>query len=200
MPQNTPVLNWKNKTVWLIGASTGIGRSTAQALHAQGANVFVSARDAQALAQFVAEHPGAVALPLDATDPNALALAASTITQEQSLDLVVYCAGFYQPLRATDYDLSVMLKHEQINYVGALNLLAAVLPYFVARKAGHISLISSVAGFRGLPQSLAYGPTKAALINLAEALYIDLRASNVGVTTPNATCRWGWTCPSPPGT
>lgn len=185
MSQNPRIFDWQNKTVWLLGASTGIGRATAHALHAQGAKVFVSARDAQALNEFVAQHPGAVALPLDATDANALAVAAQTITQGQPLDLALYCAGFYQPLRATNYDLPLMLKHDQINYVGALNFLAAVLPYFVERQAGHISLISSVAGFRGLPQSLAYGPTKAALINLAETLYIDLRASKVAVSVIN---------------
>ena len=185
MPQNARILNWNNKAVWLVGASSGIGRATGSALHAQGAKVFVSARDAQALNSFVAEHPGAVALPLDATDAQALAAAAQTIEHMQPLDLVVYCAGFYQPLRATSYDLSVMLKHEQINYVGALNLLQAVLPQFLKRQSGHISLISSVAGFSGLPQSLAYGPTKAALINLAEALYVDLRASKVGVSVIN---------------
>jgi short-subunit dehydrogenase len=75
-----------------------------------------------------------------------------------------------------------MLKHQQVNYVGALYLLDAVLPYFLGRQAGHISLVSSVAGYRGLPKSLAYGPTKAALINLAETLYLDLQDSHVGVS------------------
>jgi short-subunit dehydrogenase len=75
-----------------------------------------------------------------------------------------------------------MLRHNQVNYVGALYLLSAVLPHFLARKAGHISLVSSVAGYRGLPQGLAYGPTKAALINLAETLYVDLKDSQVGVS------------------
>ena len=98
------------------------------------------------------------------------------------LDLVLYCAGYYKEMRATEFDLQVMLQHQQVNYVGALYVLAAVLPHFVARKAGHISLISSVAGYRGLPKSLAYGPTKAALINLAETLYVDLQDSHVGVS------------------
>ena len=98
------------------------------------------------------------------------------------LDLVLYCAGFYKEMRATEFDLQDMLQHQQINYVGALYVLDAVLPHFVARKAGHISLVSSVAGYRGLPKSLAYGPTKAALINLAETLYVDLQDSHVGVS------------------
>jgi NAD(P)-dependent dehydrogenase (short-subunit alcohol dehydrogenase family) len=78
-----------------------------------------------------------------------------------------------------------MLRHEQVNYSGALRVLEAVLPHLLQRRAGHISLISSVAGFRGLPQGLAYGPTKAALINLAETLYLDLRPHGIGVSLIN---------------
>jgi NAD(P)-dependent dehydrogenase (short-subunit alcohol dehydrogenase family) len=59
------------------------------------------------------------------------------------------------------FNLDEMLRHEQVNYVGALHVLDAVLPHFLARRSGHISLVSSVAGYRGLPNSLAYGPTKA---------------------------------------
>ena len=77
------------------------------------------------------------------------------------------------------------LRHEQVNYVGALHVLDAVLPHFLARRSGHISLVSSVAGYRGLPKSLAYGPTKAALINLGETLYVDLRDSGIGVSLVN---------------
>jgi short-subunit dehydrogenase len=78
-----------------------------------------------------------------------------------------------------------MLRHQNINYNGALRMLDVVLPTLLAQKKGHISFISSVAGFRGLPQSLAYGPTKAALINLAEALYYDLSPKGVGVSIIN---------------
>jgi short-subunit dehydrogenase len=95
---------------------------------------------------------------------------------------VLYCAGYYKEQRATQFDLGQMLRHNQVNYVGALYLLDAVLPHFLARKAGHIGLVSSVAGYRGLPQSLAYGPTKAALINLAETLHVDLEDSHIGVS------------------
>ena len=182
MAFNPSLTDWHGKRVWLVGASTGIGRATAHALHAQGAKVFVSARNQQALAAFTATHADAVALPLDAGDAASVKAAAQTILEAGPLDLVLYCAGYYQEMRATDFDLGEMLQHQQINYVGALYVLDAVLPHFVGRKAGHVSLISSVAGYRGLPKSLAYGPTKAALINLAEALYVDLQDSQVGVS------------------
>ena len=182
MAFNPSLTDWHGKRVWLVGASTGIGRATAHALHAQGAKVFVSARNQQALAAFTATHADAVALPLDAGDAASVKAAAQTILEAGPLDLVLYCAGYYQEMRATDFDLGEMLQHQQINYVGALYVLDAVLPHFVGRKAGHVSLISSVAGYRGLPKSLAYGPTKAALINLAETLYVDLQDSQVGVS------------------
>ncbi len=185
MSFNPPFTDWHGKSVWLVGASSGIGEATAAALHAAGARVFVSARNASALAQFVATHPGAVSVPLDAADPAAVQAAAQSVLQAGPVDLLLYCAGYYKPVRADDYDLSEMLKHQQVNYLGALHVLDAMLPHFLQRRAGHISLVSSVAGYRGLPKSLAYGPTKAALINLAEALYVDLQTSGIGVSVIN---------------
>ena len=182
MSSNIPITDWHGKTVWLVGASSGIGRATAHALHAEGAKVFVSARNQQALDEFVASHAGAVALALDASDAAAVKGAAQNLLAAGPLDLVLYCAGYYKEMRATQFDLREMLQHQQVNYVGALNVLDAVLPHFLSRKSGHISLISSVAGYRGLPQGLAYGPTKAALINLAETLHVDLRDSGIGVS------------------
>ena len=129
--------------------------------------------------------PGALALPLDATDPQALRDAASQLIAGGGLDLVAYCAGHYKAQRAFDFDLAEMLKHQDINYLGALYVLDAVLPHFLRQGTGHVSLISSVAGYRGLPRSLAYGPTKAALINLAETLYADLHPRGLGVSLIN---------------
>ncbi len=182
MSFNPSITDWRGKTVWLVGASSGIGRATAHALHAAGAKVVVSARNQQALDTFAAEHPGSIALAFDAGDASAVKAAAQTVLDTGQLDLVLYCAGYYKEMRATDFDLKEMLLHQQVNYVGALYVLDAVLPYFVNRQSGHISLVSSVAGYRGLPKSLAYGPTKAALINLAETLYVDLQDSHVGVS------------------
>ena len=182
MSSNFPMTDWRGKTVWLVGASSGIGRATAHALHAQGAKVYVSARNQSALDVFVADHAGAVALALDASDPASVKAAAQDLLAAGPLDVVLYCVGYYKEMRATQFDLEQMLKHQQVNYVGALYVLDAVLAHFLSRKSGHISLISSVAGYGGLPQSLAYGPTKAALINLAETLQVDLRDSGIGVS------------------
>jgi NAD(P)-dependent dehydrogenase (short-subunit alcohol dehydrogenase family) len=185
MTHNPPITDWRGKTVWLVGASSGIGLATAQALHARGARVVVSARQAALLDAFVADHVGAQALVLDVTDAQAVQAGARQLLADGPLDLVVYCAGHYKAQRAYDFDLGEMLRHQEINYVGALHVLGAVLPAMLARGSGHLSLIASVAGYCGLPKSLAYGPTKAALINLAESLYADLHPRGLGVSLVN---------------
>jgi short-subunit dehydrogenase len=182
MSHNLPINDWHGKTVWLVGASSGIGRATAHALQDKGAKVIVSARSQSALDLFAKEHPGALAVTMDAADADSVKAAAQSVLAAGPVDVVLYCAGYYKEMRATEFDLAEMLRHNQVNYVGALYLLDALLPYFLSRKAGHISLVSSVAGYRGLPQSLAYGPTKAALSNLAETLYLDLKDSHIGVS------------------
>jgi NAD(P)-dependent dehydrogenase (short-subunit alcohol dehydrogenase family) len=183
----------------MIGASTGIGRATASLLHARGARVIVSARSAQALTAFVASHGAAAgqvaaeALPLDVTDAAAWEAAFARLASTR-LDLVCYCAGYYKEMRAQAFDLDDALQHQKVNYEGVLLMLKHLLPKLQAQALlagagdptrGQLSLVSSVAGYGGLPKSLAYGPTKAALTNLAEALYIDLRDDGIGV---NVVC------------
>ena len=189
MPPNPPITDWRGKRVWLIGASSGIGLAVAGLLHARGARVCVSARQQGLLDAFVQGHPGSQALALDVIDAEATAVAARQLLDGAPLDLVCYCAGHYRPMSADALDLPELLQHHRVNVVGALNVLAAVVPALLqAARAGrtpHLSLIASVAGWRGLPQSLAYGPTKAALINLAENLFLDLRPRGVGVSLIN---------------
>jgi NAD(P)-dependent dehydrogenase (short-subunit alcohol dehydrogenase family) len=185
MSLNPPITDWRNQRVWLVGASSGIGLALAEALHELGATVIVSARNARALEAFVAAHPGSVAMPLDVTDAAAIERATDAVLAGGQLDLMCYCAGHYQPMRATHIDTSDLLRHQAVNVTGALHLLAPLVHAMRDRGHGHLSFISSVAGFRGLPKSLAYGPTKAALINLAETLYLDLQPHGLGVSVIN---------------
>ena len=182
---NPPLREWRGQSVWIVGASSGIGRATAAALHAQGALVTVSARNAQALQEFVREHPGSNAQVLDSIDAQAVAQVAQQCWPDSAPDLLLYCAGHYQPMRAQAMDVDEMRRHWEINYQGALHAIDAVLPAMRTRGTGHISLVASVAGYRGLPNSLAYGPTKAAMINLAENLYLDLQTDGVAVSVVN---------------
>lgn len=186
MSLNPPMVNWQGRVAWVVGASSGIGRATARLLHQRGAQVIVTARNAEALHEFERQHPGSIGIAVDATDAPALQRAAEQIVHTHDrIDLVIYCAGHYNAMRATSFDLADAVRHQQVNYVGALNLLAAVLPTMTAKRAGHISLVSSVAGYRGLPNALAYGPTKAALINLAQTLYLDLHPLGIGCSVIN---------------
>lgn len=190
MALNPKIGDWQGRVVWLLGASTGIGQAAAHALHARGATVVVSARNAQALQQFGAAHAGSEVLALDATDGAAVKDAvAQIVARHGRIDLALYCAGTYQPLRATQFDLAIARLHLQVNYEGVLLWLDALLPQLLRQAAagqgGHLSLVGSVAGYRGLPKALAYGPTKAAMINLAEILYLDLAPRGLGVSIVN---------------
>ena len=187
MSLNPKLSDWTGKTVWLVGASSGIGRAVAHALHGLGARVIVSARQQALLDDFVQQHLGAHALALDVMDEAALQAATKSIVRSHgAIDLCLYCAGYYKPMSATAFDLGDALRHLDINYIGALKLLNALLPQLLLQahqgQGGHISWVSSVAGYRGLPKALGYGPSKAALTHLAEALYLDLHALGLGVS------------------
>ena len=177
---------WLDQVVWIVGASTGIGRATASLLHAKGARVAVSARSAAGLEAFTEAHPGALGLALDVTDAASVTAAAARLVEAFGVpDLAFACAGHYKPQRATEFDIVEMKRHLDINYTGTLHVIDAVLPRMLARGRGHVSLMGSVAGYRGLPQALAYGPTKAALNNLAEVMYLDLHDKGLAVSIVN---------------
>lgn len=190
MATNPSLSQWTGKVAWLVGASTGIGRALAEQLHAAGAKVVVSARPSAALDSLRTQLPGCTTLSLDVTDPLACEVATQQVlAQHQRLDLVLFCAGTYSPMTAQTLDLSVVLRHQAVNVQGAWHLLAAILPILLSQArqgiGGHLSLVASVAGYRALPRALAYGPTKAALIHMAEALHLELAPLGLGVSVIN---------------
>ncbi|WP_396434277.1 SDR family NAD(P)-dependent oxidoreductase [Limnohabitans sp.] len=182
---NTPLYHWQGKRVWLVGASTGIGLACAQALRGAGARVVLSARTPQGVELWAAQDAGVQWRALDVSDASQVQATARVLQAEGPLDMVVYAAGYYRAQRATAMDLEDLLQHDKVNYQGALQVIHAVLPGMLARQNGHISVLSSVAGWRGLPNGLAYGPTKAALTHLAETLYMDLQDQGIGVSVVN---------------
>lgn len=174
-------LPWK--TAWITGASTGIGRDVALQLAAAGVKVAASARSAEKLETL---GPAVLKVPLDVTDPAACQAAAEGIERELgAIDLAVLGAGTYTPVAIDDLDPARFAHMMDTNYMGVVNCIAALAPGMLARGSGHISWIASVAGYMGLPKAAAYGPTKAALINLAESLYPEMRAKGVLVSVIN---------------
>lgn len=179
---NPRVRDWRGLRVWVIGASTGIGAETARLLLARGARVALSARNASALDDVAAGSAQALVLPLDVTDRARVAAAHERLRSEwQGIDLVLVVAGAYVEMRADHLDMDVVNRILDINLRGVFHCLEAVLPTLLAQGQGGIGIVSSVAGLSGLPKALVYGPTKAALINLCESLYFDLRPQGIGV-------------------
>jgi len=187
MKSNQPITDWAGKRVWIVGASSGIGAALARHLSERGAVLALSARRAEPLQVLLQNAPdGSLALPMDVTDEASVKTTVSTLSNHwEQIDLVVWLAGTYTPMRAQSFDLPAARAVMEANIMGPLNGLAALLPRMLASGHGGIALVSSVAGYRGLPKSLVYGPSKAALTNLAESLYVDLSATNIGVWVIN---------------
>jgi NAD(P)-dependent dehydrogenase (short-subunit alcohol dehydrogenase family) len=187
---NKPITDWRGKRVWLLGASSGIGAALARALLSEGARVAVSARSAAKLEALVRDRPAGLVLPCDVADPGSIAAAWQSLLHHwQGVDLAIYIAGDYVPMRAWALDMTAAQRMIDVNLVGAVKFAACVVPQLLAQDnapvKGDIAFVASVAGYRGLPKSLIYGPTKAALINFAEALAIDLQPRGVGVRLIN---------------
>lgn len=181
-PLNPPLTDWSGKRVWLIGASSGIGEALARRLMADGARVALSARSADKLAQLGVLSPEAAVLPLDVAEPDALARAAATLTARWGgIDAVLFVAARYQAVRAWELDPADIDATLNTNVAAVMKGCAAVLPGMLAAQSGALVILSSVAGYRGLPKAIIYGATKAALINFAETLFMDVRPRGLGV-------------------
>ena len=170
------------KTYWVVGASEGVGRELAKNLSANGASLILSARNAARLDDLCARLPNARALPLDVTDQDAISRAFAGITR---LDGVVYNAGVYDPMPTANWNSDAALHMLDVNFAGAVRVLGEVVPRFQSQGHGDITLIGSLAGYRGLPNAIGYGASKAALISLAETMRFDLKDSGVVVRIAN---------------
>ena len=182
MALNRRIEDWKGRRVWLVGASSGIGAALATLLLERGARVALTSRSRDALDALVAGHGDALVLPADVTDADGLAAAhAQILAAWGGVDLAIFNAGTHESMRAWELDLAKAKTLIDTNLKGVLNGLAAALPDMLAQKSGAVAVVASVAGYAGLPTSLVYGATKAALINLAETLYLDLAPKGLGV-------------------
>lgn len=167
---------------WLVGASSGIGAALANELVRRGAEVAISARRVEDLEEVAGDAMAVV--PLDVTDRDAVHRAhADVVERLGGVDVVVFCAGYWKQFDAAQWDPEVFERHVEVNLLGLNNLLAAAIPPMTAAGAGHIVGVASVAGYRGVAGAEAYGATKAAQINLLEALRAALSPRGIRVTT-----------------
>jgi NADP-dependent 3-hydroxy acid dehydrogenase YdfG len=182
-------MDWKNKVVFITGASSGIGSELASQLAAKGATLGLLARRREMLNELCLEieKKGAAArsFAADVTDQKAVFAAADNLKSEFGrIDILIANAGIAGgAVHAKDLQTESFAQVVNVNLLGAVNSVAAVLPQMVERKSGHLVAISSLAAYRGLPKSAAYCASKAAMSALFESLRVDLRSSGVFVTT-----------------
>jgi NADP-dependent 3-hydroxy acid dehydrogenase YdfG len=175
--------DWRGKRYWLVGASEGLGAALAHKLSAAGAEVIVSARNAERLEELAAGLPGrARAVPVDVRDDESVARAAGAVGE---IDGMVYLAGVYWPMPSTGWSAEEVTAMADVNFTGAVRVLGQVVPAMVARGAGHIVLTGSLSGFRGLPGAIGYTASKAGVMNLAESMRADLWRTGVRVQLAN---------------
>lgn len=186
MSLNPRVTNWQGRRVWIVGASTGIGEALARELAGRGARLVLSARGADRLEALARQLPESSALPMDVTDPAQWQSATRHLVgRDDGLDMVVFNAGTYAPMRAWECSSEVARATINTNLLGVMDGVMTVLPPMLAQGRGHLVIVASVAGYRGLPRALVYGPSKAALINFGESLYLDLADKGIAVTLVN---------------
>lgn len=185
--------DWQGQRVWLIGASSGIGAALASVLLARGASVALSARSGEALKRLAEDAKGtgsasveAIVLPFDATSAKQWAHAHAELTSVWSgIDMVVFCAGAYAPMRAWEIDAAHTSQIVDVNLRSVYHGLELIVPQLRKSRTGALVMVASVAGLVGLPNATVYGPTKAAMINLAELLHSDLRDDGIDVYLVN---------------
>ena len=176
--------------VWITGAGKGLGRALALELARRGRVVAASARtaaDLNTLSQLSSSLPGRIeGFPLNVTDGDAVARTVEAIEEDCGpLAIVVLNAGTHIPVSATELTAEPFRALIETNVMGVVHGLVAVLPRFIERRAGHVVVVASVAGYRGLPTGAAYGATKAALINMCESLKPELDPFGVRLTLVN---------------
>jgi short-subunit dehydrogenase len=172
-----------SKNIWITGASSGIGRAAAIKFANEGWKVAVSARRKELLEELSKENSNISSFPLDVTDRKSCVQVFEDILQKYSnIDLCIFSTGTYDPKTEKEINLDEIENVFNVNFFGTLNCIKAVEKNLKNEKKGHIAIMSSVAGYRGLPNSSGYGPSKAALINLAESLYFDFKRYGVRVS------------------
>jgi len=179
-------MNGNEKKIWITGASSGIGNALAIKFANHGWKVAASARRENLLNDLRKNNPNIFPFPLDVKDEKLTHNVFKNILEKfKSLDTCVFCTGIHDPESEKKLSSEKIREIMETNFFGTLNSVMAVSDYFRERKNGHISIVSSVAGYRGLPAASGYCASKSALISLAESLYFDFKRHNVRVSVVN---------------
>lgn len=175
--------DWAGKTYWLIGASEGLGRALAKIMADEGVDLILSARSESRLQEVADElsRPARI-VGVDVSDSESVRAAAAS---NGPIDGVVFLAGVYWPMAATEWNADDAETMMDVNLMGAMRVLGATVPDMVQRNAGHIVLTGSLSGFRGLPGAIGYSASKAGIMSLAETMKSDLKSTSVEVQLVN---------------
>ncbi|MDC0247717.1 SDR family NAD(P)-dependent oxidoreductase [Pelagibacteraceae bacterium] len=172
-----------NKKIWITGASSGIGKALAVKFSNEGWQVAASARRENLLRELAEKHKNIQPFPLDVTDINSCKNVFNEIIEKfKDIDICVFGTGMHDPKSEKKFNLEKIREIMEVNYFGVMNCINSVHNYYSEKKKGQISIISSVAGYRGLPAAGAYCASKSALTSFTESLYFEMKRKNVRVT------------------
>ncbi len=170
------------KVIWITGASSGIGKALALKFANENWSVAISARRENILNEISESHENIKSFPLDVTDQAKCKEVFEQIKSHYGdVDICFFSTGTWNPKKEKDIDVEQIENVFKVNFFGTVNSIKAVEEYFKNKNSGIITIVSSIAGYRGLPNSTGYGPSKSALNNLAESLYFDFGRHNVRV-------------------
>ena len=169
--------------IWITGASSGIGEALAKKFVKEKWQVAASARRENLLQNLNKHNPNIHSFPLDITDSNkTIQVFENIIKKLENIDICVFCTGVHDPQSEKKLNVESIRRIMEVNFFGTLNCINAVDNYFKEKQNGHISIVSSVAAYRGLPAASGYCASKSALTSLAESLYFDFKRYNVRVS------------------
>jgi len=175
-----------NKVIWITGGSSGIGKALAYKFANEGWQVALSARREELLNEISESNNNIHSFPLDVLDVEKCKEVFNKIVSKfENIDIAVFSTGIHDPNSERKLNLESIRKIMETNFFGTMNSINSVYNYFKEKKSGHISIVSSVAGYRGLPIAGAYCASKSALISYAESLYFDMKRFNVRVSVIN---------------